>query len=920
MDDLIKEFLVESYENLDRLDRDFVELEKNPSIEALRSIFRAIHTIKGTCGFLGFSKLELVSHAGENLLSLLRDGQLQVSPPITNALLAMVDAIRQILASLEANGSEGERDDSALIGTLGRLQKGETLAAAPQVDAPAMDLPQNPKKKRIRKKTLSSSPTPAAPPPGVQAAEHAEPRIGEILVQQGQVTPEDVERALDQQAQGDPHPVGEILVQQGSVKPAEVLEALQSQSESKAAISDSTVRVDVGLLDKLMNLVGELVLSRNQIMQFAANQEDAMFAATSQHLNLVTGELQEGVMKTRMQPIGNVWNKFPRVVRDLAAACGKQVRVEMEGAETELDRTIIEAIKDPLTHVVRNSVDHGIESPEVRVAAGKPAEGCLLLRAYHEGGQVNIEISDNGGGVNPEKVREKALQKGLINPDQAARMSERELVNLIFLPGFSTAEKVTNVSGRGVGMDVVKTNIEKIGGTVDVQSKPAQGTTLKVKIPLTLAIIPALMVTTGGDRYAIPQVSLLELVRLEGERARKGVEMVHGAPVYRLRGNLLPIVYLNAVLALNGRSQDHDGEAKSKVKQSGLSLDFESARYKHLLWKVRLRAFLDGREALSEAQAVDHTQCDLGRWLYTNGLKEYEHLPAIHELEQAHAQLHLIIRQILELKQSGEKQAAEQEMTKVEPLSQRIIELISEVEQKAIEAGVTNIVVLQADGRQFGLVVDGINDSKDIVVKPLGRHLKGLSTFSGATIMGDGKVALILDVIGISQSANVVSEARERAINNTTTALQETSGDRRALLICRHGSGDRVAIPLSLVARLEQFPLSTVERSNAHEVVQYRGEIMPLVQLSQVLGGDGCGEESKETIEVVVYSERGKSVGLVVDQIIDIVEERITVKSDHQGGHLVGTAVVQGKVTDILDVRGVIESVDPTYLAQVEAA
>jgi two-component system chemotaxis sensor kinase CheA len=370
-------------------------------------------------------------------------------------------------------------------------------------------------------------------------------------------------------------------------------------------------------------------------------------------------------------------------------------------------------------------------------------------------------------------------------------MSERELVNLIFAAGLSTAETVTNVSGRGVGMDVVKTNIEKIGGTVDVQTKLSQGATLKVKIPLTLAIIPALMVTTGGDRYAIPQVSLLELVRLEGEQARKGVEMVHGAPVYRLRGNLLPLVYLNRELKVSER------------------VDTDAS---------------------------------------------------------------------------------------------------------------VNIVILQADGRQFGLVVDSINDSKDIVVKPLGKHLKGIPAFSGATILGDGKVALILDVIGLSQSANVVSESRERAMNRVTTASQQTGAERQALLICLHNKEDRIGIPLSVVARLEQFPLSTVERSSAHEVVQYRGEIMPLVRLSQVLGAGGYNEEPKDTIDVVVYSEQGKNVGLVVDQIADIVEERVTMKADRRGGNLLGVAVVQGKVTDILDVRGVIESADPSYLAQSEAA
>ncbi len=761
MDDLIKDFLVESYENLDRLDRDFVELEKNPSKETLGSIFRAIHTIKGTCGFLGFPQLEAVSHAGENLLSLLRDGQLQVNQPITDALLAMADAIRQMLAAIEAKGAEGERDDSALIETLGRLQRGETPAAQA-----AVDTPQEPeKKKRRRKKAPSPSSSMVVKP--LEPVHPAAPEDAGSLKEEKVMTRD---RADEETAA----PIRE------SVEP------IQGLGESKtSAVSDSTVRVDVGLLDKLMNLVGELVLSRNQIMQFAATQEDATFAATSQHLNLVTGELQEGVMKTRMQPIGNVWNKFPRVVRDLAASCGKQVRVEMEGAETELDRTIIEAIKDPLTHAVRNSVDHGVETPEQRMAVGKPAEGCLRLRAFHEGGQVNIEISDDGAGISPEKIRDKALRKGLITSEQAGRMSERELVNLIFAAGFSTAEKVTNVSGRGVGMDVVKTNIEKIGGTVDVQTRLGHGTTLKVKIPLTLAIIPALMVTTGGDQYAIPQVSLLELVRVRGREAAHAIEMVHGAPVYRLRGNLLPLIYLNREL---------------------------------------------------------------------------------------------------------------------------------NVESKTHSAAV-NIVVLQADGQQFGLVVDSINDSKDIVVKPLGKHLKGISVFSGATILGDGKVALILDVIGISQSANVVSETRARALGNIATMALESSFERQTLLICRHNRSERIGIPLSLVARLEQFPLSTVERSGAREVVQYRGEIMPLVRLSRILGETGGDGEAKEAIDVVVYSAQGKSVGLVVDQITDIVEERVSVKADRQGNYLLGAAVIQGKVTDILDVRGVIESVDPSYLA-----
>jgi two-component system chemotaxis sensor kinase CheA len=796
MDEIVTEFLIESYENLDRLDQDFVAIEKNPSEEALGSIFRAIHTIKGTCGFLGLGKLESVTHVGESLLSLLRDGTLQVSPKIIDALLAMVDAVRQMLASIEANGHEGERNDSALIETLRSLQKldeASAVAVPPStapLPSPAIFRESAAKAQRISPAANTKNETPPAPEPAAPAVPPEGPKFGEMLINQRQIALEEIDHALEEQAKGDPRRIGEILVQQGAIKPTEVLETLQSQGESRAAVADSTIRVDVGLLDRLMNLVGELVLSRNQIMQFAATHEDSTFMATTQHLNLVTGELQEGVMKTRMQPIGNVWNRFPRVVRDLAAACGKQVRVEMAGAETELDRTIIEAIKDPMTHLVRNSIDHGIESPQDRIAAGKPAEGRLYLRAYHEGGQVNIEISDDGGGINPEKIRAKALQKGIITAEQAGRMSEREMVNLIFLPGFTTAAMVTKLSGRGVGMDVVKNNIEKIGGNVDVQSRLGVGTSLKVKIPLTLAIIPALMVIMSKQRYAIPQVSLLELVCLDGELARKGVEMIHGAPVYRLRGRLLPLVYLSRELKLPAR--------------------------------------------------------------------------------------------------------------------------------QLVEDGNMNIVVLQADGRQFGLVVDGISDSKDIVVKPLGKHLKGLPVFSGATIMGDGRVALILDVIGISQSANVVADGRERGMAEAAAPSQDLHSERQALLVCQCGH-DRIAVPLAVVARLEQFVSADIERSGGREVVQYRGEIMPLVRLAsdESAGGE---ENETESLQVVVYRDRGRSVGLVVDQIMDIVEELVTVKSDYQRGNFMGTAVVQGRVTDILDVRAAIESVDPNYLAHAEAA
>jgi two-component system, chemotaxis family, sensor kinase CheA len=785
LDDLTKEFLVESNENLDQMDRDLVALETDPtSHEILSRIFRAIHTIKGTTGFLGFSKLESVAHAGENLLSKLRDAVLRLNPEITSALLATVDAVREMLASIEASGQDGDRNYSALIERLTALQAASPAATAPPQPA-AEAVP--PAEKAVAE--AQPAPEAAAPPPKPEPEPVPEAKpIGEILIAGGRATAEQVAGAIEQQMDGDPRHVGEILVEQGVVKPAEVVEALQTQKEVRAsALSSSNIRVDVAQLDRLMNLVGELVLARNQILQFSAAQQDAAFLGTTQRLNLITTELQEGVMKTRMQPIDNIWNKFPRVVRDLATSCGKRIRVEMEGKETELDKTLIEAIKDPLTHIVRNSADHGIERPEQREAQGKPAEGRLFLRAYHEGGQVNIEISDDGAGIAVDRVKRKAVDRGLITPEQAARMGEREALNLIFLPGLSTAEKITNVSGRGVGMDVVKTNLEKIGGTIDIQSQLGKGTTLKIKIPLTLAIIPALIITSAGERYAIPQISLLELVRLEGDEARKGIESIHGAPVYRLRGNLLPLAYLN------------------------------------------------------------------------------------HEL--------------------GLESAA--------PGDQDVI----------------NIVVLHADDRQFGLVVDAVNDTEEIVVKPLGKQLKGIATFAGATIMGDGRVALILDVLGLAHRAKVISEVRERALVEDNAARERAASENRQTLLLLRSQGDgRIAVPLNLVTRLEEFPRSALEKTGNQTVVQYRDSILPLVRVSDLLQERrrktrGPQEAPADApVQVVVYSDQERSIGLVVERILDIVDEDISKQQAASRDGILGTVVIQGRVTELLDLEGLIRT------------
>jgi two-component system chemotaxis sensor kinase CheA len=791
MDNVLKEFLVESYENLDQMDRDLVALEQDPSSqEILKNIFRTIHTIKGTCGFLGYAKLESVAHNGENLLSKLRDGELVMNSEIASALLTMVDAVRQMLGSIEATQQEGDVDYSELVATLARLQEAHPETG---VVAPAAFF--------STKEAVSAAPKAVAQPASKNL-------LGELLIRIGRAQPEDIAAALQEQEAGSNKRIGEILVGKRIVTEADVAEALRLQEIERRtpSVSENNIRVDVELLDRLMNLVGELVLARNQIVQRVATSEDSEFLATSQRLNLITTELQEGVMKTRMQPIGNIWNRFPRVVRDLASACDKQVRIDMEGKETELDKTIIEAIKDPLTHLVRNSVDHGIELPEKRLAAGKPAEGRLWLRAYHEGGQVNIEISDDGAGIDPGRIKAKALERGLISAEQAARLSEREILNLIFLPGLSTAEKVTSVSGRGVGMDVVKTNIEKISGTVDIQSTRGEGTIIRIKIPLTLAIIPALIVTSSNDQYAIPQVNLLELVRLEGEQAKRGIEHIHSAPVYRLRGNLLPLVYLDQQL--------------SRSSTSSLN------------------------EYLSNANPVE------------------------------------------KLQQTTDK---------------------------------INIVVLRADDRQFGLVVDAISDTQEIVVKPLGKLLKGIPTFAGATIMGDGRVALILDVVGIAQRANVLAETRSRALVDQATQVAQVVSEKQSLLLLRSADNGRIAIPLSLVARLEEFPRKALERSQNQAVVQYRGEILPLIRISDVLQYAASSAETDDLLRVVVYSEGGRSVGLVVDRIIDIVEDSIVVQRKTGRPGIIGSAVIQEQVTDLIDVHGIIRAADPSFFERAIA-
>ena len=744
LDEFLKDYLLEGQEGLARIEGDLVSLEREPGSAALlASIFRVVHSIKGASGFLGFEKMAAVTHQGEELLGKLREGDLKTTPEIISGLLALVDAMRGILASLESTREEGERDDSALIARLLDLSRGvskpppppeppaeEPPAATEAPDASESSRPPSPRPRKSRRNGKIAAPTTAPAPPTTVPAE--------------------------------PTPHG-------------------------PALSESTIRVDVGLLDKLMNLVGELVLTRNQFLRGALPRDEAAFQATTQRLDAITTELQEGMMKTRMQPIRTLTAQLPRVVRDLALACGKRASIAMEGEETELDKTLAEAIKDPITHIIRNAVDHGIEPPEAREARGKPPEGRLTLRAFHEGGMVHIVVTDDGHGIDAARIRRKAVERGWLGEDQAAKWSERELVGLIFRPGFSTADTPTMVSGRGVGMDVVKSRVESIGGSVDATSRLGEGTTIALTIPLTLTIINALVVRAGGDRFAIPQVNLIELIRLKGDAASSGLIDVQGALVCRYRGRLLPLIDLNETLGFPGDQRPD---------------------------------------------------------------------------------------------------------------------------------GAVNIVVLQADRRRFGLVVDRIDDAQEIVVRPLARQLKGIACLAGATVMGDGAIALILDVFGLARGLDTRRDA-DAGRGDADSAAVGTVDEARSLVVLRGTDDAPMAVALAEVERLETFPASSVEWIADRPTVPYRQALLPLIDASAWLKGQGQGDRGRreKPWQVVVHAHEGKRVGLVFGKVLDIVEHRLDVRGEAKRPGVLLTAVIQGRATEILDVPAIRAAVAAPALA-----
>ncbi len=804
MDEIVQEFLVESHENLDQLDQDLVALESQPgSRDLLSSIFRTVHTIKGTSGFLGLDALESVSHVGEGLLSELRDGKRTMTPTITDVLLGLVDTIRAMLASIEAGDGDAAVDATHVREAITSiLENGdapearsgpEVCSGSEEQSVPARDDAQNAPTESAPASTGSESLPYAATEPVenavVEPVESAAVPIPEPPLAQTSTEPTAAKIVTSAEVLA-PTPAqnpAAIPASAAGRRPAAPSSPEHHEGDDHPTIrsaADSSVRVDVGLLDALMRQVGELVLVRNQIERLIEQDQNIDLQRAGQSLNLISSELQEGVMKTRMQPIDHVWSKMPRVVRDLSKSLGREIHLVMEGRETEVDRSLLEAVKDPLTHLVRNAIDHGIETPDKRVAAGKSPVGTVTLRAYHAGGQVVVEISDDGKGIDPDAVLATGIRRGVVTEEVAPKLSTSEIFDLLFQPGFSTAEKVTNVSGRGVGMDVVRSKVESIGGTVDVDSRLGSGTTWRLRIPLTLAIMPALTVECGSEVFAVAQVNLLELVAIENRDDDAHVEYVGSAPVYRLRGTLLPLVSLAEVLGL-------------------------------------------------------------------------------------------------------------------EP-----------------GTGAAVIAVIQVDEHRFGLIVDRVINTEEIVVKALSGRIKQIGLYSGATVLGDGNVALILDVQAVARRA-LSNEIGDLIRVRAAAIAAETGPERQEqLLVVAIGDGRRVALPLDAVTRLARMPANKVERVGHREVIQYRGNLLPLVRLDQILGAF-TADEPEEMLVVVLRGSHDEQLSVVVAEIVDIVDHDPGARSELDDAGLLGSTVVGDRVTELLDIDSLITSTVPMKMARM---
>ncbi len=945
-DETLRMYVEESLEHLSDIENDLLAIEdsgENIDEELVNRVFRAAHSIKGGAGFMGLSNIKDLSHKLENILGMIRTKEMVPTPEIISVQLKSFDKLRELINNVERSN---EIDVSEQINSLVSLTTEslpddkkdtiEKLIDIPLPDGtvafqvPQFDIDQADKTGKIiylveydlindihrKNKTpmevismlLNSgviiqskidvgsvgtleSDVPAKIPFLILFASIIEPEIISTLFDIDEkfihiITPSEVihskETPETEPAAPEPaEPIQEIPeetisepaapieaespppqqpvevyddpIPEVQEQPEPVAETKQKEVEapiSTAAQVQTSLRVNVSLLDSLMTLAGELVLSRNQLLQGISGANTRALETAGQRIDMVTSELQEAIMRTRMQSIANVFNKFPRVVRDLSRDLGKEIDFSIEGKEVELDKTIIEAISDPLTHLVRNSVDHGIELPGARRKMGKDPLGKIRLKAFHEAGQVNIEISDDGKGLDGEKLAASAINKGLISEQQVSLMSDTEKVALIFLPGFSTAEKVTDVSGRGVGMDVVKTNLDKLGGIIDLDSKVNKGTTIRIKLPLTLAIIPSQIISAGKERYAIPQVNLNELLRIPANQVKDRIEKVGNADVVRLRGNLLPLLDLSSVL--------------------GIQLTYvDPANNEELP---------ERRETIADRRSKQS--------------------PLFNKTAQS----------------KDDDNSEEEADDEVENIDKRT----TLSDRRFHSNSAINIAVVSCGSFKYGLVVDQLRDSEEIVVKPLGRHLKRCNGYAGATIMGDGKVALILDVAGLAQMADLTSLEGSDRVAEATREVEESDSrnkDKASLLLFRNGEEEQFSVPLGLVERIERISINDIENVGGEKVIQYRKGTLPLFALDQVAKVQTLPD--KKQFEVIIFSLAGREVGLMVTPPVDAVEVVVDIDATtlKQPG-IMGSSIINDHTTLMVDMLEMIKILHPEWFAE----
>ena len=901
-DDILKEFVAEAREHLATIESDLLAIEDGGADideDRVNKVFRAAHSIKGASGFFGLDKIKELAHKAETVLDLIRSRKLAPNAEITNLLLGAFDKLREMVndpgqsetadthafliglvdlaQSVHPNANPGHigtivsvtgtelpvivQSDTVTI-PKARLEnkasyvyelqldlfsdvekQGRTLSEFVQdlrnagdivdcnVDGDSSGSLESPGGRKLPTKITFSSRSKVDPTaaPFFLSAGHirlvSSPTESEV--------PAVVETVQQPVASAAPVLAPSLPAPQPSPTRAPVSQpqaAPAVKEKEGGSAAEGTLRVSVELLESLMNLAGELVLSRNQLRAVLNQHKLRGVQASFQRINLVTSELQDAIMQTRMQSIGNVFAKFPRVVRDMSRNLKKDIQLDIRGKDVGLDKSLIEGLSDPLTHMVRNAADHGIESVEERLRVGKRATGTLRIEARHEAGQVVVEIADDGKGLDPNKIAAAAVSRGLISSEAMQAMSDQEKMHLIFLPGLSTAEKVTDVSGRGVGMDVVRTNLARLGGKVDIVSEIGQGTLFRIKLPLTLAIIPSLVVSVNNERFAIPQISVVELLRIRADKVKERIEVIGDAEVLVLRDELIPIVRFMDILRIKRARLDPD---------TGETSD-------------------DRRERLADRRASAH----------------------------------------------GEQSGA-----RTDAIEQRV-----GTDRRQSASSDLEIVVVNTGAMKYGLVVDYFLTGEEIVVKPLGRHLKGLPEYAGATIMGDGTVALIVDAAGLAakaQLANVVAGAREAEAESTTDRLVEN----RSFLLFYNGREELCATPLESVVRVEKVTRKQVENIGGKRTMQYRGNFLPLVTLSDVARVGSMDEEQELAVIVARIGER--EVGLLAAMPVDVIETKATLDVvTHRQTGIAGSTIMRDTTVLVADIFELAQTVFPEWNLQ----